>query len=161
MEKPTYVVIDMHKDTFHRGRPDRYPIVRAVAAVIDEAMANECPIIFVKFHDSAELVQELWDRTDGYLNRVLVTKYNFDGSLQIERTCNELRFATAHFRLCGVAADVCVRSTAAGLCERFPDSRVQVLTYACDDPEAGWGRYRKGWAARVQLVGAPPSAKAG
>lgn len=155
MDKPTYVVIDMHKDVFHPARPDRQPIVHAVGKVIDEAMARGCPVVFVKFHDNSEVVPSLWNRADGYPARVLVTKYAFSGARQIKNACLDNQFSLSHFRLCGVAADVCVRSTAAELCKFYPQSRVEVLTYACDPPEGGWKRYKKGWAARVRLVCKP------
>jgi nicotinamidase-related amidase len=147
----------MHADTFHRGRPDRQPIVQAVGKVIDEAMANECPVVFVKFHDNSQVVPQLWDKAEGYPARVLVTKYAFSGARKIKDACLDNQFSTSHFRLCGVAADVCVRSTAAELCKLYPQSRVEVLTYACDPPEGGWKRYKKGWAARVHLIRQPAS----
>jgi hypothetical protein len=103
---------------------------------INRAKAKQCPIIVLQYggygvtHDC--IVKELAD-----YDAIYRTKQDDDGSDLVELACIDYGWEPDCFRITGVNADACVRLTAIGVADKFPNAKIKIVRHACNDYELG------------------------
>lgn len=92
-------------------------------------------------HKTHEAIRKL---VQAYENSFFIIKNEDDGSHAIYAQDVKLDPDNLHFRLCGVNLGACVRSTAIGLREYFPDAHIEIIADAVNQPkewEKSYGGY--------------------
>lgn len=70
-------------------------------------------------------------------------KGTLDGSERVVHAVAEKLMPTARFRVCGVNVHACIQETVLGLCERYPNSIIEVVGHACNDANGiNWDRFK-------------------
>ena len=78
-------------------------------------------------------------------------KATLDGSERVADAVADKLMPTSRFRVCGVNVHGCIQETVLGLAERYPNSIIEVVGYACNDINGiNWDRFKL--PSNVQVV---------
>jgi len=125
----TLVVVDMQPNfSASNGRRVRKNCLRE----IKRAMKDGAHIIFLEYIGHGVTLPELMKPVNDYQYYCVKSKSDDDGSAEVQEAVFEKGFMIGRFRMIGINTDWCVRATAAGLRNRFPNSFVEVVEDACD-----------------------------
>jgi nicotinamidase-related amidase len=125
----TLVVIDMQPDFV---ASQNKLTIYAVSLLIEQAVKDGANIVVLEYRHHEPTDWRIADEYKGYDKVVVLTKWDDDGSEEMESSGEE--FDTNHFILCGVNTSACVNRTALGLRERYPEAKIEVKLNACNQP---------------------------
>lgn len=110
--------------------------------LIEKAIKDKVNIIFVEYADYGKTIKLLKSKVKWYKNYTVV-KENDDGSYELKKFFkNHNESSKRKFKICGVNTDACVYLTVAGLIKRFPKTKIEVISKACDS--ANIARHKEG-----------------
>ena len=126
--KQALIVIDMQTH-FCESYNDR--IVRECINEIRRAKRLNLPIFLVEYVGCGQTDSRLKQEANGHKLLHRVTKYDDDGSYEIEKRFKLKKYAFNSVRVCGVNAPYCVAETVEGLQRRLPNMKVYINNRAC------------------------------
>lgn len=146
-EGTTLVIVDMQP-----GLPasNEEWLKGAVYQEIMAARAEESGIVILEYihHSPPQFMGETYQylvsaaagNSDVFAMRAKAT---LDGSDRVVDAVADKLMPTERFRVCGVNVHGCIQATVLGLCERYPNSIIEVVGHACNDVNGiNWARFK-------------------
>lgn len=125
----TLVIIDM-QDNFLASRKES--VQKDIAKQIKKAMKDRAGIIFVEYLGCGKTYSQLVDLSEDYDRSFTVYKDRDDGSKEVLNCLVDKKLPKSRLRVCGVNTQFCVRSTAVGLRDKLPKSKLQIIAKSCN-----------------------------
>ena len=135
MSNYTLVVVDMQPFFKAASYPE---VVVGVTQEILAARSLRRPVIFLEYIGCEPTHYSLTGLLKGYALKARTRKDQDDGYREVESVLRRRGFGNDVFRVCGVNANYCVRSTAEGLAISFQSSKIHVVRRACGTDSESW-----------------------
>jgi hypothetical protein len=132
---PTVVVIDLQPHFTKNLK-----LLNNAAKELKTAMQQQYPILLLEYFGRGETHQFLLETIKDYKKVYITTKRREDGSKEIRWICNKFFLPTDHFIVFGVYSDGCVLSTVIGMTNWYIDSKIDIITNACD--KTNWREWK-------------------
>ncbi len=129
---PVLAIVDMQAG---EGNAQEELLILSIKRLIRAAIKGNWPVMVIELLDDGPCRPTnhgLMCLLNDYPRLVLCPKKQNDGSAEISQACMQNGFPTEHIVVCGVNADVCIKSTVLGLASRFRHSIIEVVKDACN-----------------------------
>ena len=129
------VVVDMQEHFLRYFNSDGYPeksfVIENCKKLINKAMKDNNPIIFLEFKGCGETIPELSDLAKDYEHKYVGIKETCSGADQIKEIVDRYNLQSKYLMISGIWTDQCVLSSVSGLRSKYPDSHISVIANAC------------------------------
>lgn len=145
----TLVVIDMQR---HFDASNKLSVQKDIAKQIKKAIKERAGIIFVEYAGCGLTHSVLTDLAENYERGYTIKKYNDDGSAEVLDCLTDNKLPKSRIKICGVNTPYCVKSTAIGLSEELPKSKLQIISKSCNSDSSSGHRYGLSLLRKIQNI---------
>lgn len=129
----TLAIVDMQ---WYFGASRKTSVINACKREIQKAMKARAGILFIEYQNCRSTISSLKKMVHEakYSKVATVVKSDDDGSPEVIDSIRHMKFSNKRIKVCGVNTCYCVQSTVQGLSRGLPNTKIEVISDACNAP---------------------------